>query len=100
MASGHVNRTYRPNTWLHRPSLRREDFSCQPGAVHTWHETDMLQRSVHVCYQGKNGPTSDAPQGPLMTHSGSQASHFAVTHSNSSANDVVGYVLQRGLGRP
>jgi hypothetical protein len=37
MASGHVNRTYRPNTWLHRPSLRREDFSCQPGAVHTWH---------------------------------------------------------------
>jgi len=36
MASGHVNRTYRPNTWLHRPSLRREDFSCQPGAVHTW----------------------------------------------------------------
>jgi hypothetical protein len=41
MASGHVNRTYRPNTWLHRPSLRREDFSCQPGAVHTWHETDM-----------------------------------------------------------
>src|SRR5258707_7401310 len=33
MASGHVNRIYRPNTWLHRPSLRREDFSCQPGAV-------------------------------------------------------------------
>jgi hypothetical protein len=41
MASGHVNRTYRPNTWLHRPSLRREDFSCQPGAVHTWHLADM-----------------------------------------------------------
>ena len=41
MASGHVNRTYRPNTWLHRPSLRREDFSCQPGAVHTWHFSDM-----------------------------------------------------------
>src|SRR5258708_20853027 len=36
MASGHVNRIYRPNTWLHRPSLRREDFSCQPGSVHTW----------------------------------------------------------------
>src|SRR5215813_11660893 len=37
MASGHVNRTNRPNTWLHRPSLRREDSPCQPGAVHTWH---------------------------------------------------------------
>jgi hypothetical protein len=24
MASGHVNRAQRPNTWLHRPSLRRE----------------------------------------------------------------------------
>jgi hypothetical protein len=22
MASGHVNRTYRPNTWLHRPMLQ------------------------------------------------------------------------------
>src|SRR6266852_3095264 len=29
----------------------------------------MLQRSVHVCYQGKNGLTSDAPQGPLMVES-------------------------------
>jgi len=36
MASGHVYRTNRPNTWLHRPSLRREDSPCQPGAVHTW----------------------------------------------------------------
>jgi hypothetical protein len=32
MASGHVNRTNRPNTWLHRPSLRRDDSPCQPGA--------------------------------------------------------------------
>jgi len=23
MASGHVNRIQRPNTWLHRPTLRR-----------------------------------------------------------------------------
>src|SRR5215468_3697940 len=33
MASGHVNRTNRPNTWLHRPSLRREDSPCQPGVA-------------------------------------------------------------------
>jgi hypothetical protein len=37
MASGHVNRTNRPNTWPHRPSLRREESPCQSGAVHTWH---------------------------------------------------------------
>jgi len=36
MASGHVYRVNRPNTWLLRPMLRREDCSCQPGAVHTW----------------------------------------------------------------
>lgn len=51
MASGHVNRIYRPNTWQHRPSLRREDFSCQPGAVHTWHQTEMPKQhgDVHYC---------------------------------------------------
>jgi hypothetical protein len=37
MASGHVNRTKRPNTWLHRPACGREESPCQLGAVHTWH---------------------------------------------------------------
>jgi hypothetical protein len=36
MASGHVNRANRPNTWLLRPMLQSEDSPCQPGAVHTW----------------------------------------------------------------
>jgi hypothetical protein len=43
MASGHVNRTNRPNTWLHRPATQREDFPCQLGAVHTWQI--VLQKS-------------------------------------------------------
>jgi hypothetical protein len=42
MASGHANRANRPNTWLHRPATRREVFTCQPGAVHTWHICNML----------------------------------------------------------
>ena len=33
MASGHVNRINRPNTWLHRPMLRREVLTCQPRGV-------------------------------------------------------------------
>jgi hypothetical protein len=37
MASGHVNRTKRPNTWLHRPKPATSVSPCQPGAVHTWH---------------------------------------------------------------
>src|SRR5690242_7266719 len=44
MASGHVNRANRPNTWLLRPMLQREDSSCQPGAVHTWPIADMTAR--------------------------------------------------------
>jgi hypothetical protein len=44
MASGHVNRIKRPNTWLHRPMLQnREESSCQTGAVHTWQI--LLQKS-------------------------------------------------------
>jgi hypothetical protein len=31
MASGHVNRTKRPNTWLHRPACGREESPCQLG---------------------------------------------------------------------
>src|SRR5262249_10580001 len=45
MASGHVNRINRPNTWLHRPAKRREVFPCQPGAVHTWRLADMVDAS-------------------------------------------------------
>jgi hypothetical protein len=55
MASGHVNRTERPNTWQHRPSLRREDFSCQPGAVHTWHFCDMPNDPQDVRLSGNTG---------------------------------------------
>ena len=41
MASGHVNRANRPNTWVHRPNLQREDSPCQLGAVHTWHIAEV-----------------------------------------------------------
>ena len=41
MASGHENRANRPNTWLHRPSCKREENPCQRGAVHTWHFSEV-----------------------------------------------------------
>ena len=53
MASGHVNRANRPNTWLHRPTLQRDDSSCQPGAVHTWPLADIAPRSADVCFPGE-----------------------------------------------
>jgi hypothetical protein len=43
MASGQVNRVKRPNTWLQRPMLQnREESSCQTGAVHTWHFSEVV----------------------------------------------------------
>ena len=53
MASGHVNRINRPNTWLHRPMLRREVLTCQPGAVHTWHKADIGASRIHVSFSPK-----------------------------------------------
>jgi hypothetical protein len=47
MAGGHVNRVNRPNTWLHRPAIRRKDFPCQLGAVHTWRITEMLPAAIN-----------------------------------------------------
>ena len=53
MASGHVNRTQRPNTWLHRPSLRREDSPCQLGAVHTWPKADISIAAMNVRFSNR-----------------------------------------------
>jgi hypothetical protein len=52
MASGYVNRINRPNTWLHRPALLREENPCQSGAVHTWHLADIDVTSENVRFQG------------------------------------------------
>ena len=48
MASGHENRARRPNTWLHRPSCKREENPCQRGAVHTWHFCDIAAQFQYV----------------------------------------------------
>jgi len=53
MASGHINRANRPNTWLHRPACRREEKPCQLGAVHTWHKADMPIASIDVRFRAK-----------------------------------------------
>jgi hypothetical protein len=42
MASGHVSRIERPNTWLHRPMLQNVKKLLPTGAVHTWHSSQYL----------------------------------------------------------
>jgi hypothetical protein len=58
MASGHVNRTNRPNTWLHRPTCKREEKPCQLGAVHTWLKADLARQSA-ICPLSGAKRTSD-----------------------------------------
>jgi hypothetical protein len=63
MASGPLCRVNRPNTWLHRPRLQREENPCQLGAVHTWHFSDKLTAPTNVRYCGQIGrghPSSTA----------------------------------------
>jgi hypothetical protein len=70
MASGHANRINRPNTWLHRPMLRREVLTCQPGAVHTWHLADGVGDAEIIWLSGLGGRHGPTSQLPLMTQSG------------------------------
>ena len=68
MASGHVNRIKRPNTWLHRPMLQnREESSCQTGAVHTWHKADVPLVSTHARCWRNSGHIRRMTPLPLLT---------------------------------
>ena len=89
MASGHVNRIYRPNTWQHRPSLRREDFSCQPGMSairslsgvnRTWRrETNSVVNDPRLAFIQRHS-SSIAPPFPIP----SDASQLAAAKSTDT----------------
>jgi hypothetical protein len=63
MASGHVNRANKAEHMAapHR-YLRRKDFPCQFGAVHTWPIATVLRSSRHVSNERKSGISSDTAQ--------------------------------------
>jgi hypothetical protein len=82
MASGHVNRTQRPNTWLHRPSLRREDSPCQLGAVHTWPKADVPTVAMNIRFRGQRDRrygVLDRRDDPLQKTTGCLAKSNSVT---------------------
>jgi hypothetical protein len=68
MASGHVNRINRPNTWLLRPDLRREESPCQHGAVHTWHKTDEDDQALECPYAGEPDVDRSLSSSQFLTH--------------------------------
>jgi len=56
MASGHVNRANRPNTWLRRPALQREETPCQPGSRPHYTTVVAQMRPAYGRYRGDLGP--------------------------------------------
>jgi hypothetical protein len=65
MASGHVNRTQRPNTWQHRPSLRREKkvlANPEPsthGTFRTWRDVRLESGMRTKADIAGRGPRAD-----------------------------------------
>jgi hypothetical protein len=76
-----LNRISRPNTWPHRPTLRREVFPCQLGAVHTWRMADTVPATMNVKQASRGrilGVDSDARKRnapPLHPRSGRSSRH-------------------------
>src|SRR5262249_4354683 len=65
MASGHVNRTNRPNTWLHRPTCKCEEKPCQLGAVFRRGSSEIGKvegRNVMIDYRYGEGKYDRLPE--------------------------------------
>jgi len=74
MASGHVSkRRIEKAGHMAAPTSRASPpkSSCQQGAVHTWHQTDVLNQRSYVCCWGESGRIPAPHLLPLMTQSGS-----------------------------
>jgi hypothetical protein len=100
MASGHVNRSNRPNTWLLRPMLQREDSSCQPGAVHTWPLAELSETRRDVGYLGISGlivfAASLSAFDPNLT---SALEMIELVRSSGSTRIAAGLISMSGLNR-
>jgi hypothetical protein len=84
MASGHMNRINRPNTWLPDQCCTREESPCQLGAVHTWHLASFRQDAEFGCYRGIADMVRLAPgsTGPRMTQSGHERLRIAAVQTD------------------
>jgi hypothetical protein len=81
MASGHVNRTNRPNTWLHRPATQREDFlaNSEPST----HGTCVMstRSAVMSAFGAKSENNCSLRDLPVLTRSCHPLVNFAAVHN-------------------
>ena len=68
MASGHVNRIKRPNTWLHRPMLQNVKKALANSEPST-HGTPLRHADppMNVGFQGQSGSNADIAEPSLLT---------------------------------
>jgi hypothetical protein len=92
MASGHVNRINRPNTWLHRPTCKREKRPCQLGAVHTWHNaTFCCDASILSLLDAKRTSRERRERADVtrLTRSGHEAAFFVALHAIDPISELL-----------
>ena len=95
MASGHVNRIKRPNTWPHRPMLQNvKKALANPEPSTHGHFSDVLRQSSDVRCWGMNRPKSAAPEGRLLTQRGHRTAkdNIAVTLNFAFSEHLFGNV--------
>src|SRR5262245_17309404 len=86
MASGHVNRIERPNTWLHRPPLQRASILDNLGPS-THGPLCRFLAARHVGSKwGVSGPIADIANSTLID----PLPTFGVAINSRAANDHVG----------
>jgi hypothetical protein len=66
MASGHVNRIYRPNTWLHRPMLLQNVQKALANSEPSTHGTSRTSRDVRL--ESEKSAKADIAQAALTLH--------------------------------
>ena len=83
MASGHVNRTKRPNTWLHRPMLQnvKKALANPEPSTHGTFETCRPSLS-DVRFQGKTGSSRPTTKMTRLTPSGQETPLFVAMHGS------------------
>src|SRR5262249_51073273 len=96
MASGHVSRANRPNTWLHRPALHVKKTLANRGAVHTWHNAEERACSIHVRFSAESGHREVGAALPRCAISGS--CEFLLDHRVGAGEKCWRYLDAERLG--
>src|SRR5258706_5380287 len=62
MASGHVNRIYRPKTWLHRPMLQNVKKTLANSEPSSTRAASILSSRPHISIAVDGGGGCEAPE--------------------------------------